>query len=66
MRKRERELSALAARFGRIVRHTRNGHYALVDPKGVKPVAFTSGSPSCHRVMKNLEKELQRKDGVVQ
>jgi hypothetical protein len=64
MKRRKRELQAVAREHGRTVRETKRGHYALEKP-GVSTV-FTAGSPSDWRGDRNLVTQLRRYDATTE
>jgi hypothetical protein len=61
MRKRERELKKLAAKFGRHL-EPRGKHWALVCDRGERPMVTVTTSPSCSRSLKNMIRDLRNSE----
>jgi hypothetical protein len=58
MSRKEREMRALAAQYGRKVTLTNGGHVRFTKP-GTPPI-FAAATPSCWRARRNLEALLRR------
>lgn len=61
MRKAHRELKKLAARYGRRVEHTKNGHFKLICLHGERDFVIVASSSSDARSGKNMEADLKRR-----